>query len=98
MVIKPRDINHIHSLLNNFDKNLKFTVDTFTDDVPHFLDLRLNNDDLSIYRKPTNTGVYIHHSSYTPWKFRISWINSLITRAKRICEEPYLSNEIDQVK
>ena len=29
VVIKPEDLNRVHNALNNFDRNLKFTLDTF---------------------------------------------------------------------
>ena len=51
MVVKPQDISYIRNLLNAFDPNLRFTVDTFEDIVPHFLDLELSPDGLEIYHK-----------------------------------------------
>ena len=66
------DIDHICNLLNEFDPNLRFTVDTFKDIVPHFLDLELSPDGLEIYRKDTNTGLYINFHSYVPWHFKIN--------------------------
>ena len=98
LVIKPEDVPRVHGLLENFDKNLKFTVDHFTNEVPHFLDLQLSPDGISIFRKNTNTGQYVHFNSYVPWHFRISWINSLITRAKRICSPNQLTSEIVKIK
>ena len=35
VIIKPEDLNHVHNALNSFDCNLKFTLDTFHDIVPH---------------------------------------------------------------
>ena len=39
LVIKSVDLNGVHNALNNFDPNLKSTLDTFDDVVPHFLDI-----------------------------------------------------------
>ena len=39
LVIKSGDLNGVHNALNNFDPNLKSTLDTFDDVVPHFLDI-----------------------------------------------------------
>ena len=65
-VIKREDVRHIQNLLNNFDPNLRLTVDLFQNEVPHFLDLELSPDDISIFRKNTNIGLYNHFSSYVP--------------------------------
>ena len=65
-VIKREDVRHIQNLLNNFDPNLRLTVDLFQNEIPHFLDLELSPDDISIFRKNTNIGLYNHFSSYVP--------------------------------
>lgn len=54
LVVKPEDIPLIHDLLNKFDPSLRFTVDYFQDVVPHFLDLELCPDGITIFRKDTN--------------------------------------------
>ena len=36
LLVKLQDVSRIHKLLNSFDKNLKFTVDLFENEVPHF--------------------------------------------------------------
>ena len=41
--------------MNSFDKNLKFTVDLFENEVPHFFDLEMSPDGISIYQKDTNS-------------------------------------------
>ena len=46
VVIKPEDLNRVHNALNNFDRNLKFTLDTFNDVDPHFLDIEIHPDSL----------------------------------------------------
>ena len=57
LVIKPDNVKEVHNSLNQFDKNLRFTVDMFQNQVPHFLDLELSPDRISIFRKDTNTGL-----------------------------------------
>ena len=66
VVIKREHLKLVHDASNNFDKNLNFTVDTFDDVVPHFLDIEIHPDGLSIYCKDTNTGQYTHYNSYSP--------------------------------
>ena len=75
-----------------------FTVDMFKDKVPHFLDLELSPDGTSIFRKDTNTGLYVNFTSFVPWTYRISWIRSLVTRASHICAPNKLSSEINTIK
>ena len=41
LIIKKRDINYVLNQLNIFDKNLNFTIDTFENSVPHFLDIEI---------------------------------------------------------
>ena len=50
--------------LNKFVKNLNFTMDTFDNFVPHFLDIKIHSDGLSIYCKNTNLEQYTHYNSY----------------------------------
>ena len=40
LLVKPADIPHIHNLFNKFDKNLRFTVDRFENEVPHFREIK----------------------------------------------------------
>ena len=58
VVIKEEHLQFVRNALNSFDKNLKFTVDLFDNVVPHFLDIGIHPDGLSIYCKDTNTGQY----------------------------------------
>ena len=86
MVIEDKYIDFVHKKQNTFDKNLKFTVDLFDKETPHFLDLELSPDGLSIFRKDTNTGLYVNFNSYVPWSYCVSWIRSLVSRAHAICK------------
>ena len=71
VVIKSGDLNGVHNALNDFDPNIKFTLDTFDDVVPHVLDMEVHLDgnlELGIYCKPTNTGQYTYYTNYkTAW-------------------------------
>ncbi|XP_066931458.1 uncharacterized protein [Clytia hemisphaerica] len=98
LVIRPVDIDKVHCSLNKFDKNLQFTVDKFEDETPHFLDLEIAPDGLSIFRKDTNTGLYTNFDSYAPWSYRKAWISSLANRATKLCHPAKLKNEINLIK
>ena len=40
--MKPEDIQIVQNLFNSFNKNLRFTVDRFENEVPHFLDIKMS--------------------------------------------------------
>ena len=98
LVIKPNDIERVHQALNKFDRNLRFTVDRFDDVVPHFFDLELRDDEIALYKKSTNTGLYVNYNSNAPWAFRVLWIRGLTTRAKNICSPVHLKSELENIK
>lgn len=37
LLVKPADIPHIHNLFNKFDKNLRFLMDHFENEITVFL-------------------------------------------------------------
>ena len=85
LIIKKRDIDYVLNQFNSFDKNLKFTIDTFENSVLHFFDINICPNGLGIYHKHTQTGQYVHITSNTLWRWKTSWICSLVIRAKKIC-------------
>ena len=66
LLIKPEDIQLVQDMFNSFHENLRFTVDRFENEVPHFLDIKMSVQGLAIYCKNTHTGQYIHYDSFTP--------------------------------
>ena len=53
---------------------------------------------MTIYCKNTHTGQYVHHDSFTRWNYKVNWIHSLVTRAKRICSVNLMPEEINEIK
>ena len=51
-----------------------------------------------MYHKETFTGHYTDLNSFVPWKYRVSWIRSLISRGKRICDKMYLPDELKKIR
>ncbi|XP_066932169.1 uncharacterized protein [Clytia hemisphaerica] len=98
LLVKPNDVDRIHQKLNTFDKSIQFTVDRFDNETPHFLDIEISPDGLSVYRKDTNTGQYINFQSHTPWRYKTSWIRSIITTANRLCSDNKLPHELTLIK
>ena len=56
LLMKPEDIQLVQNLFNSFEKNLRFTVDRFQNEVPHFLDIKMSGQGLTISRKNPHTG------------------------------------------
>ena len=96
--MKLQDVGRIHRLLNSFDKNLKFIVDLFENEFPHFLDLEMSPDGISIYRKDTYTGLNVNYTSFAPWTHRTAWIKSLVTSALKIFSSNKISQELKLIK
>ena len=69
LVMKHWNVSQVIKLLINLINNLRFTVDMFQNEVPHFLDLELSPDGITILRKETNTGLYVNFTSFVSWTY-----------------------------
>ena len=99
VLIKPSDIPEILNKFNTFDKNIQFTIDTFPDNVIHFLDILISSDNTDVYNKSTHTGQYTHFSSFEPFFRKIAWVKSLFHRASKLCSTSQLfENQIRKLK
>ena len=99
VLMKRSDLDHVLRKLNSFHRNLKFTVDDFSDGNVHFLDLLIKKNSTDVYYKDTHTGQYTHFNSYTPWKLRTAWIKSLFHRASKICSsQDLLDKQVNNIK
>ena len=98
LLMKPENVSQVHKALNKFDNNLRFTVDMFQNEVPQFLDLELSPDGIEVFRKDTNTGLYVNFTSFVPWTHHTSWIRNLVTCASCICSTDKLLSKINTIK
>ena len=99
LLIKPLDIPTVLAKLNEFDKNLKLTADTFPDGVIHFLGIKVSVDGTDVCRKDTHTGHYTSFSSFEPVSRRTVWIKSLFYHTFKICSTKKLfENHISTIK
>ena len=99
LLVKDKDINYIHKPLNSFDKNIKFTVNTFPDGKVHFLDIKAGKNYTDIYYKDTHTGQYTSFHSETPWRLKTAWIKTLFHRANKICSSKQaFQTQINHIK
>ena len=94
LLVKEDQIDKILKEFNSFHNNLRFTVDNFENEDVHFLDLKImNNGDINIYVKDTNSGLYINYNSYEPWHTKTAWVRALYDRAHKICSNNNLSQK-----
>ena len=82
--------------LNNKHPNIKFTHEMEKDNELSFLDLLISNENnkfkTTIFRKKTFTGLYTKWDSFTPRKYKINLINTLLDRFWKICSNETLFN------
>ena len=97
VVIRPENLKLVQDALNNFGKNLNFTVDTFDNVAPHYRDAEIHTDGLSIYCKDTNTGQYTHYNSFPQGYIKPS-ISSLVHRAVNIYDKNKFQAELTRIK
>ena len=70
LLLAKDDIDNIVQQFNAFDDNLKFTIDKFTDNNVHFLDIKIDRNETDLFYKTTHTGQYIDFTSQAPWKLK----------------------------
>ena len=56
LVLREKDIDIVLNRFNSFNKKLQFTVDTFENCVPYFLDIEICPNVLGMYHKNTQIG------------------------------------------
>ena len=62
-----------------------------------FLDVQLTcnnvNVDTTVYRKPTNSDIYIHWLSHAPKRWKIGTLKAILYRAYKVCSNIKLRDE-----
>ena len=95
--VKNESIEHVNNVLNSFHPNIQFTHEVEENNKISFLDILIirNNNTLSttVYRKPTNTDVYIHWKAFAPENWKIGTLRTLTKRAYTVCSNQTLLNE-----
>ena len=100
-----QNIDDFLKRINKWHDNITFTKETESNDRIAFLDVSIirntisNKYDTTIYRKPTNTNLYLLYESNQCRKYKIGLIKSLVTRILLICSTTeYSEKEIQQMK
>lgn len=89
-----RDRLHVSpffEFLNSLHPNIKFTKEEESGESFPFLDIKIQKENnkfsTSTYYKPTHTGVYTNWYSFSPRKYKINLIKTLLFRAWSICSD-----------
>ena len=102
--IQDDKIDYVLEILNNFHPSIKFTYEKEQDGCIAFLDVKLirkvNGSFITeVYRKKTDTNIYLHWKAYAPDTWKIGTLKGLFRRAFLICsEEEGLRKEINHIK
>ena len=87
--VKIGTVNDLLNKLNGFHQNIQFTYE-----------LIRNKDTIetTIYRKPTNSDIYLNWKSFSPCSCKHGTLKTIIRRAYLICSKPdYLQEELDHI-
>jgi hypothetical protein len=89
-------LNHLSGLHNN----IQFTMEIEEEGHHPFMAIDIHRKtDCSlghkVYRKPTNTILYLHQNSHHHPAYNQSVLSSLIHRAKTICDQDSLAQELE---
>ena len=101
--VNSNSINHVLESLNSFHSNIKFTTEIKKKKKIAFLDMLLiGNKDLvntTVYRKKTNTDLYINWKSFSPNNWKWGTLKTLVSRTYDICStEKYLKEEFNYIE
>lgn len=102
--IKQECIDYVIDQLHSFHPNIKFTYEIENEGKISFLDVQLNrkNDneqiETTVYRKKTDSDIYLHWNSFAPLKWKRGTLRTLLLRAHIICSNvTHLEKEIAHI-
>ena len=102
--IKPEKKDEVRRRLDSFHEKISFTHEDEKDNSIAFLDVAVTrgNDqklETSVYRKPTNTDVYMNWYAHAPAAWKIATLTSLVKRAVMVSSTTdAMKKEIDHLK
>ena len=86
--LKNDHVQELHDHLNSMDPNIQFTKEIEEDNRLPFLDTTTSrvrgHVQVSVYRKPKHTDMYLDYNSHHPSQHKRSVVNTLLNRAKQI--------------
>ena len=101
--IKNGPGEHVLSKLNIFLSSIKFTYETEIGKKLSLLDVQLictgDNIETCVFRKRTNTDIYIHWNSLAPFQWKYSTIKTLVYVAYIVCSDnQHLESEFNYLR
>ena len=102
--IKPGEEKSIQQELNSYHQSIQFTYELEENNKIPFLDVLITKSsngklETSVYRKSTNTDVYMNWKSHAPSTWKIATLKSLIKRAFLVSStNSSLNNELSHLK
>ena len=101
--VKDDSIVSVLGQSNNFHERIQFTYEVEHNNRLPFLDVLLiknaNIIDTTVYRKRTNTNIYLNWNSHTPATWKRETLRTILSRAYTICSsERYLHEEIKYIE
>ena len=101
--IEVDSIDYVLSKLNNFHKNIQFTVEVEMEGRISFLDVLMirdkNNIETKVHLKSTNNKIYLSWISHAPNKWKMSTLRTLAKRTYDICStNDHLQNKLSLIK
>ncbi len=100
--VKPTEIESIHRQLNAYDQHIQFTYESEKERLLPFLDVMIKRNDstleTSVYRKKTNSNLYMNWNSYSPRTWKIGTLRNLTRRAIMISSPNNLQKELDHLR
>ena len=102
--IKKGQVDNVIEILNGFHENINFTFEKEAENSISFLDVKVikkldGSFDTDIYRKKTDTNVYLSWKGFAPRAWKIGTLKGLIRRAFTVCStNEYRENEVTFLK
>ena len=89
--------------MNGVHPNLRVTSEFESDGSLPFLDILISRREdgsikRSVYRKSTWSGQYLHFTSFTPIREKRALVQTLFSRARKICSQDCLAKELELVR
>src|ERR1700761_3534460 len=109
LVPTDSDVNQLLDHMNSQHPNIRFTLETETNDSLNFLGLTINRKhdlannvysfETKVYRKPMHSPLLTNFNSFTPLSYRLTVARSLIYRALQLCSSWFSFHlEVDIIK
>ena len=91
--VKTDEINNVLSYLNSCYSNIQFTMEIEQNNQIPFFDVllirKVEKISTTVYRKVTNTDIYINWKSFAPNNWKWGTLKTLVRRAHDVCPSDY---------